>query len=86
MTTHNFGKVTVDAKKSLNCPRCGKRVRRSKQFWQTVNPFNTRADGLMKTAHDIVPELIFEAEQWRKEPEYCTGSAEQLSLEEAGNG
>jgi hypothetical protein len=50
---------------------CGKRIRRAKKFYQTLNPFNKREDGMSKTAADIMPEIRAQAQEWQEAPEYC---------------
>lgn len=72
MTTYTFRKITHTAKKRLSCPKCGRTVRRTRTFWQTLNPFNKRADGVVKTAPEIRAELLEEADKWEAEPVVCT--------------
>jgi len=70
MTRYTFEEVKFSAAKSVKC-KCGKRVSRSKTFTQTINPFNKRADGQVKSRSDIFPELKADAEKWKAEPELC---------------
>jgi hypothetical protein len=69
--THKFPKVQCVAEKSAPCSGCGKRVRRQKTFWQTLNPLNTLPDGTVKDRTYILRELYDEANAWRKAPEQC---------------
>lgn len=72
MPTYQFQKVTWPDQKSVPCPGCGKKVRRSKTFWQTLNPFNKLPDGTVKDRRDIMRELRDEANAWRGQPEQCS--------------
>lgn len=65
-----FEEVSIRAQKSYRCA-CGRRCRRSKKFFQTINPWNKRKDGLPKTVSDIHHEIVVEADAWRKEPDTC---------------
>jgi hypothetical protein len=67
---YTFEEVRLSATKSVKC-KCGKRVRRSKTFFQTINPFNKRTDGQMKCRSDICTELTADVKQWKAEPELC---------------
>jgi hypothetical protein len=69
--THKFQKVEWPDQKSVPCPDCGKKVRRQKTFWQTLNPLNTLPDGTVKDRGDILSELCDEANAWHKVPEQC---------------
>lgn len=66
-----FPKVQRYAEKSVPCSGCGKRVRRQKTFWQTINPLNTLPDGTVKDRVYILRELRVEANAWSKVPEQC---------------
>lgn len=71
----HFAEVKLNAKKSYECA-CGRRVKRSKTFSQTLNPFNKTKDGQVKTREDIQRENATKAEMWRKSPpEACTHPA-----------
>lgn len=64
MTTYRFEEIAHPVVKSVPCRTCGKPVRRSTTFSQTVNPFNKDADGNPKTAELIRAELREQAEKW----------------------
>jgi len=47
------------------CPTCGKRVKRSRTFEKTVNPFNRNRDtGLPKTWDEVAADLDTEVAAW----------------------
>lgn len=64
MTHHTFEEVTHRVTKHVPCRVCGKKVTRSTTLSQTINPFNTGADGTPKTRHQIHAELDAEAKAW----------------------
>lgn len=54
----NFQEVSLHAEKSMKCAGgCGRRLRRQKKFWQTINPFNKFSDGTLKCGPQIMKEL-----------------------------
>ena len=67
-----FEELKFSAQKTTTCTWCTRKVRRSRTFSQTLNPFNQKADGTIKNAEDIRKELFAEADEWQKEPELCT--------------
>jgi hypothetical protein len=79
MPTYQFEKVAWSDQKCVQCPGCGKKVRRQTTFWQTLNPFNTLPDGTVKDRRDILRELVAEAEEWRKQPEWHSKCQESAS-------
>ena len=46
----------------------GKRHQETKQFWQTLNPYNRNAVGLCKTRDEIRNELLTERAAWLAKP------------------
>lgn len=72
MQRYSFDRVERRATKRVKCAGgCGKVQTRSRTFHQTINPFNTRADGQPKTRQDILAELDVEARNWQSDPERC---------------
>lgn len=74
-TTH-FEKIGRTEKKVGKCPACGKRAQRSKEFYQTLSPFNKNPDGSVKSAGDIRKALEPEIQKWAEKPVYhvkCEG-------------
>lgn len=64
-TTYRFAAVKHPTTKTGKCPVCGKTVKRSRTFEQTLSPFNkNKATGELKTRQEIGLELKFEAEAW----------------------
>ena len=69
-TRHTFDEVKLTVKATAPCGKCGRQCSRSKKFWQTLNPFNTKADGSVKTRDDIMVELNAQAAQYRTQTIY----------------
>jgi len=65
-----FDKIGFHSKKSGKCPGCGKRATRSKEFYQTHNPWNKDSEGNIKTPQDIMEELKVRCKEWEEEPTY----------------
>jgi len=72
MTTYRYAEVAWPTSKRLQCPDCGKKLRRQTTFSQTLNPFNRNAEGQPKTRQEILAELRAEAAEWEQTPEQCT--------------
>ena len=71
MTT-TYPDVKVYGEKSVKCDAgCGHRIKRKKTFWQTMNPFNKKPDGTIKTVDDIYAELRVECAEWKAAPITC---------------
>lgn len=71
ITTTNFEEVSIRAEKSGKCIICGKRRKRVRKFWQTLNPFNKNPDGTVKQPFEIRKEIAAQAAVWTKEPINC---------------
>lgn len=71
MTTIKFQVVKVRASRSVACPKCGKKVKRSRTFERTLNPFNKNADGSVKTYSEVLADVGAEARFWMKQAEPC---------------
>lgn len=69
MIRYTFDKVSYPATKNLPCPGCGKRLRRSRTFSATENPWNRNLDGTARTRTEIVAALVEKARVWAREPE-----------------
>ena len=54
----NYEKVGFVERKNGVCPKCGKRATRSKEFYQTINPWN------QKTEAQILKEETLKAKEW----------------------
>lgn len=64
-----FPRISVYAEKKGRCVVCGgPKTKRSRTFFQTLNPFNRTADGRPKTPADIMPEIRAERLAWLAEP------------------
>jgi hypothetical protein len=65
MATVRFEKVSVKA--TLRWKDHGRNRQETKEFWQTISPFNLRADGVPKTRIEIEQEIRRERDQWLAE-------------------
>lgn len=61
----NFDEVTIRGTKTVTVE--GKRRKRSRSFSQTINPFNKKKDGSVKSRQDIIEELLIERNKWISE-------------------
>ena len=79
MTVYHFAVVSTRRTKDVHCPGCSKRIKRTKTFDQTINPWNRNADGSVKNREEILLELRAEADEWTVQPESCSAclAAEQ---------
>ena len=66
-----FEEVKFPANKRVRCAACSKPITRATTFSQTINPYNKRADGQMKSREDIWTELRAQAGTWKLRPETC---------------
>ena len=66
MTTRTirFDEISTSCSSTGNCPVCGKRVRRSRTFAQTVSPFNRNPDGTVRTRAQISAAVLAERSAW----------------------
>lgn len=72
MTTITFDEVAIHGQKSVKCTGgCGRTLRRSKKFWQTLSPFNKTATNELKSRDQINAELRAERDTWLAQPETC---------------
>jgi hypothetical protein len=62
----DFNKISVKGVKYYK-DKDGKRKRATKEFWQTVNPFNINSNGIQKTRHEIFHEIMKERDVWLSE-------------------
>lgn len=63
-----FKEVSLFASKTGVCSVCGKKVKRTRKFFQTLNPFNKNSQGDVKTAKEIMAANSVETAKWEKEP------------------
>jgi len=69
--TYQFREVKYPVSKQGKCVVCNKKRTRYKTFSQTLNPWNKKADGTVKTSEDILKELHQESLAWKLEPIVC---------------
>ena len=68
-----FQEVRLFGEKTVKCSGgCGRQLDRRKKFYQTLSPFNKRADGRVKGYDDIYPELTVNIQEWKSQPERCS--------------
>ena len=66
--TYTFPEIVARRTKSGSCPVCGKRVRRSQTFSETVNPFNRNEAGSPKSPEEVRTSVDEKADAW--EPDF----------------
>jgi len=72
MTKIFFEEINLYGHKNVKCAGgCGRRLTRSKKFYQTLNPFNKLPTGEIKSGQDIYYELAISRSAWEKDPETC---------------
>jgi hypothetical protein len=70
--TIRYEEVSMTGTKSVKCAGgCGRTLKRQRKFSQTINPWNRKANGEIKSHVDIYPELRRDIEQWQAKPETC---------------
>lgn len=73
VTTVTFNEVLIQGQKSVKCAGgCGRRLKRSKKFWQTLSLFNKNAAGEVKNRDEIYEQLRGERRVWLGESETCS--------------
>jgi hypothetical protein len=68
MPTYTFEKVSIKRKRSYRDSE-GKKRQKTKEFYQTLNPFNKTKDGKLKTESQIRVEIEAEAKKWMELPD-----------------
>ena len=68
--TRRFEKVGRKISKSGPCAKCGKRAKRTEEFFQTINPWNKNNDGMIKSRNEINDELRDNINAWVISPIY----------------
>lgn len=63
MTRIRFQKISVKGKRRWK-DESGKWHQETKEFWQTVSPFNINRDGAEKTRLEIMEEVLDERKSW----------------------
>lgn len=73
MQTITFNEVSLQGQKSVKCAGgCGRTLKRSKKFWQTLSPFNKNSAGEVKSRDEIYEQLRGERRVWAEQGEICT--------------
>lgn len=82
MTTYTYTGPRVRASRKGDCPTCGKSTTRTQTFQATVNPFNKRPDGVVKTWAEVQTDVQAKADAWTPDPatfEHVTCEAARLA-------
>jgi hypothetical protein len=74
MTRITFREIKIHGRKTFKCS-CGKRLKRSKTFSQTINPFNLH-NGLPKTYEQILIEIYRDKRLWEIAIDPCSHKPE----------
>lgn len=82
MTRIKFDECSFKTTKKGKCAGgCGKSLKRTKTFTQTVNPFNkNKATGLPKTYREVQQAVTLEGERWESIPVICEGCLDEKGL------
>jgi hypothetical protein len=67
MTIVNFKIVKIQGAKTVVCSKCGKKRKRQKTFYMTINPWNKNADGTVRDRTDICVALEAEKKEWKQD-------------------
>lgn len=62
--TEHYQQIEARRSHTGKCPVCGKKVRRSHTFMHTVNPWNRKADGTVRTVWEVGEAVNAEADRW----------------------
>jgi len=65
----SFSKVSVKGTKRWKDPATGKPRTQTREFFQTISPFNKNADGSAKTSEEILVEVQAERDEWMHQGE-----------------
>jgi len=72
MATVTFNEVAIHGMKSVKCAGgCGRILKRSRKFYQTLSPFNKNAAGQLKSRDEIYEEIRAQRNAWVAETEMC---------------
>lgn len=65
--TEKYEQVKLTGYTTISCLQCGKRMKRQKTFYQTINPFNKSKlyPGELKGRSEILKELQDKIEEWK---------------------
>lgn len=67
---YTFEKISIKKTKKW-IDENGKKRQKTKEFFQTLNPFNKNSKGQVKTRHEIAKEIKERADEWFKNTEPC---------------
>ncbi len=78
MQTYTFQEIKIKRTVKCSCTKCGKKLQRVVEAWQTVNPYNMTSDGEPKTPAQIRQELppeLDKSEKWLHKNVVCRNCA-----------
>lgn len=61
---YTFNEISVKATRRWT--EDGKKRQETRKFFQTVNPFNKNAEGMIKSSEEIIAEICAERDAWLK--------------------
>ncbi len=67
MTRHKFEEIFVKGIRKFKDPLSGKNRQETRKFWQTQNPFNKDASGVVKSRDLIISEITAQRDAWLAE-------------------
>ena len=85
MTRFKFEEVSIKRTFRWKDPTTGKVRQETKKFLQTINPYNTSADGTLKTRGQIRAELEQQARLWMLRKENDARDAAQRKTTTGGS-
>jgi hypothetical protein len=80
--TETYDVHRYQVSKSLPCPECGKKVRRSTTFTGTCNPFTTPP---WMTYRQMREKYQPEIDAWKAKPEHCSPCRQMLAIQKAAS-
>lgn len=66
-----FAEIGLTGRKTFKCA-CGRRLKRQRRFWRTLNPYNKDAAGNVKDQAMILSECLAQLDEWAGKPDPCT--------------
>lgn len=82
----DFKAVRVVATRNMQCERgCGRKTTRQRTFECTINPFNTNADGTVKSEREVRAQAQEKADAWRPDPYTCKACQAKIESRAVSN-
>lgn len=77
VSTIRFDEVKATRERTFECAGCGKRIKRQKTDWATINPWNVDENGNPKTYEQVRKDVSRKLDKWEAEPKYCSSCNEK---------